>query len=179
MLKKTCCFFGHSFVDDKSKMQTRLIEQLKQCIAEAYNRFIIGSHGSFDKLCLSTCIEIKKQYQNIEINLVVTSLSYISKPADEIEYTPPYDICIYDIEEEYYLNRITKSNRRMAEESDLIICCIDYNKGKSGAKTSVNYAKKLGKEIINLYDPKDNRFYGMSKEEKDAELKNFFSRYKK
>ena len=43
---------------------------------------------------------------------------------------------------------ITKRNEWMAEQADLILCYIERESG--GAYKAVQYAKKLGKEVINL-----------------------------
>ena len=63
----------------------------------------------------------------------------------------------YDIEDIHYKNRITYSNKKMVDESDIIICYVDMNSYKSGAKTAVKYALKQNKKVINLYD-KDDKF---------------------
>ena len=39
-------------------------------------------------------------------------------------------------------------NRVMLDRSDLVICCIERNKG--GAYQTMQYAQKQGKEIINI-----------------------------
>ena len=43
---------------------------------------------------------------------------------------------------------ITKRNEWMAEQADLVICYIERESG--GAYKAVQYAKKLGKDIVNL-----------------------------
>lgn len=45
---------------------------------------------------------------------------------------------------------ITKRNRWIVEESDLVVCYVEREEG--GAYTAMKYAKKLGKEIINIAD---------------------------
>ena len=47
----------------------------------------------------------------------------------------------------------------MIDRCDTIICYVDEKKYKSGAKTAMNYAKKQGLKIINIYDEKDNPTY--------------------
>ncbi|MBQ7990354.1 MAG: hypothetical protein IJ251_04825 [Oscillospiraceae bacterium] len=41
-------------------------------------------------------------------------------------------------------------NRSIVDRSDLVICCIQHKSG--GAYQTVQYAKKQGKNIINLAD---------------------------
>ena len=80
---------------------------------------------------------------------------------------------MYDIEDIYFKKQITESNKKMIDSSDTIICYVDESKTKSGAKTALNYAKKKGLQIVNLYSEKDNPIYGMTKEEKETYLKQF------
>ncbi len=61
----------------------------------------------------------------------------------------------YPIENEYYKNQISLSNRYMVDDSDVIICYVDFNRYLSGAKKAVKYAEKQGKEIIQLFRIED------------------------
>ncbi len=47
---------------------------------------------------------------------------------------------------------IVKRNKWMIEESDLLICYVEHKHG--GAYTAMEYAKKIGKDIINLAQEK-------------------------
>lgn len=82
-------------------------------------------------------------------------------------------IMIYDIEDEYFKRQIIVSNRKMIEDSDLVISYVDMSKNRRGAKIAVKYALKQGKEIINLYNETDNFFYDMTKEDVDYECEKF------
>ena len=59
----------------------------------------------------------------------------------------------------------------MIDACDTLICYVDENAYRSGAKTSMRYAKRKGLKIINLYDEKDKPFYGMTDEEISAKWK--------
>lgn len=52
----------------------------------------------------------------------------------------------------------------------MVICYVDFNKQKSGAKTAVKYPLKKDKRVINLFKEEDRPFYCMSKLEIDAKL---------
>lgn len=123
--------------------------------------FIVGSHGNFDRMVLSVCKELKKIYQNIIIEVVITSLNSIKKHIDydmfgKIVYEPYENVntIMYEIELEHFKNKIIVSNKKMIEECDLLICYVDTSRVRSGAKIAYNYAKKLGKRIINLHTAK-------------------------
>ena len=55
----------------------------------------------------------------------------------------------------------------MVNDSDLVICYVNMEEYRSGSKTTVKYAQKQGKEIINIYREEDKPFYGMTREEID------------
>ncbi len=94
------------------------------------------------------------------ISVVMTSLSSINK--DKYGYSKvdmyKYRDCetiFYDIEEVHFKNRITVSNKKMVDDSDLIICYVDMNSYKSGTKTTISYALKQNKKDINLFNEED------------------------
>lgn len=53
----------------------------------------------------------------------------------------------------------------MIDSSDLIICYVDMNISKSGAKNAIFYAMKNNKEIINLFEEEDVNSNRITKEE--------------
>lgn len=61
----------------------------------------------------------------------------------------------YDIEDVHFKNRITVSNKKMIDDSDMIICYVDMTSYKSGAKNAIKYAMKKNKTVVNLYREND------------------------
>ncbi len=59
----------------------------------------------------------------------------------------------------------------MIDTCDTLICYVDEKKSKSGAKTAMKYAQKIGLKIINLWREEDSVFFGKTKEEIDLLLK--------
>ena len=72
---------------------------------------------------------------------------------------------MFEIEETYFKRQITESNRKMIDICDTLICYVNKKHNHSGAKLAMNYAKRKGLKIINLYDEKDDPTYGMTEEE--------------
>ena len=155
---KTIAFFGHKHILDNRVIKEKLMNTLKEVTPQGFSRFLIGSHGDFDKLVLSTCLNYRKTIDNhIKINVVLTSLSFLNKDEYGFSKVDIYnnkncETIFYDIEETHFKNRITVSNKKMVDESDLIICYVDMNIYKSGAKTTILYAIKQNKKIINLFN---------------------------
>lgn len=176
-MKKTVAFFGHRLLWGRE-----IRERVKKEIESNLNEDVcclVGTHGEFDSLVLSVCREIKKDFPYLKITVVFTSLNVLQKRKGEIysdaDMYKDVDTVIYDIEEEYYKKQIEISNRKMVDESDLIICYIDKERRNSGAKKAVAYAIKQGKRVINLFQEQDRPFYGMTSEEKEKKWKEFIS----
>lgn len=73
-----CCFIGHRNVY-KDIVRDNLKKVIEDEIKNGCMHFIVGSHGNFDRMVLSVCKELKKIYQNIIIEVVITSLNSIKK----------------------------------------------------------------------------------------------------
>lgn len=158
---KTISFFGHSQIFNKNSVKEKLMNKLRELIPQGFSRLLMGCHGNFDGISLSTCLDYKKQFNDtIEINVVLTSFSFLKKDEygnSQVDFYKEKgcDTIFYDIEEIFYKNRITYSNKKMVDDSDLIICYVDMNSYRSGAKTAVKYALRQNKKVINLYDKED------------------------
>ncbi len=176
-------FFGHRKIFNETKVRQRLLDCVEKHILDGAKRFKIGTHGEFDKLALSVCCELRNKYKDIKITVVFTSLSFLTKQ-DEYAVADYYkdlkvETMVYPIEEEYFKNQIIKCNRMIVDDCDLVICYVDMKEYRSGAKRAVNYAKRQGKPIINLYKEEDRPFYGMTDKEKEIEYKKFLDELEK
>lgn len=168
-------FAGHSNIpiyriDIKGRLKQAIINEIK---AGCFN-FTMGTYGEFDKLALECCRELRKEYQQIDIEVVITSFNQINPEIihDPVwgneKYIPYQDVktIMYEIEEVYYKNKIIASNRQMIDACDTLICYINTKRYRSGAKKTYYYAKRKGLKIINLFKPEDEPFYFMTKEER-------------
>lgn len=158
---KSIAFFGHRQIYSEDQLKEKITSLLIEIVPQGFSNILIGSHGEFDRLALSTCLNYKKNVNNnIAINVVLTSLSVLNKDEYGFSKVDFYDksnceTMFYDIEEIYYKNRITYSNKKMVDNCDLVICYVDMKSYKSGAKTAVNYALKQNKKVINLFEEKN------------------------
>lgn len=171
-------FIGHRQVYAKN-IYTTLIKTIEEQIQNGCRCFSMGMHGEFDRLALSACRFLRHQYKNIEIEVVITGLHIIEKQ-DESNYTSYDDVntVMYEIEDAHFKNRITLSNRMMIDNCDTLICYVDTNAYKSGAKNAMLYARKRGLNIINLYCEEYRPFYGMTKEEILSHINSNFEKLK-
>ena len=157
--QKRICFIGHRNIDYISAKE-KLKEVVKNEIENGCKFFTMGTHGNFDVLALSVCRELRYTHRDIEIEVVITSLNKIKTIVEYDEYygyekyTPYSDVktVMYDIEEEHFKRQITVSNQKMIDTCDTLIAYVDEKRPYSGAKTALNYAKKKGLKIKNIYN---------------------------
>ncbi len=158
-------FIGHRKVFAKNivaRLERAIINEIRNgCLT-----FTMGTHGEFDSIALNTCRQLRHDYNDLEIEVVITSLNAIKKC--EYDNTVPYSdvkTLMYDIEDSHYKQQITLSNRKMIDTCDTLICYVDVSSYRSGAKTALRYAERKGLKIVNLYREEDQPFYGMTEEE--------------
>ena len=147
-MDKICSFFGHRdvFVD--------LSDELKSAVEKAITEFgitifYVGENGDFDRMAAGAVRSSKRRYPNIKLILV---LPYFTNRLNEYKkiYESDFD-SIYipsELADVHPKGAITKRNKIMVDESDLVICYITREHG--GAYTSVKYAKKKNIPTINL-----------------------------
>lgn len=164
-------FIGHRKVFAKN-IVTRLEKAILNEIQNGCLAFTMGTHGEFDSLSLNTCRRLRDDYSNLEIEVVITSLNTIKE--SEFNIVPYSDVktVMYDIEDAYYKQQITLSNKKMIDTCDTLICYVDMSSYRSGAKTALRYAESEGVRIVNLYREEDQPFYGMTREQVDEYWKN-------
>lgn len=160
-------FIGHRriFVKDITE---RLTNAIQNEIENGCTIFTMGTHGKFDNLALNVCRQLRHTYADILIEVVITSLNKIKKYS-ELGTTPYADVktVMYEIEDAYYKQQITLSNKQMIDTCDTLICYVNISEHQSGAKTALRYAEKQGLKIVNLWREQDKPFYGMTKEQID------------
>lgn len=152
-------FIGHRKIFIHiNNIEEKLKDAIKEEIDNGCRLFIVGSHGEFDKLVLQICRKFRKEYPDIDIEVVITSINQIKKKTENdifgaVTYQEYEDVktILFDIEDVHYKRRIIESNKQMIDECDTIICYVDPKRYPSGAKMAMNYAKKKGLHIVNLY----------------------------
>lgn len=143
----TYCFFGHG--STPLEVFPDLLSTIRNCVQkDASAQFLVGNHGNFDSMALKCLRTLRKEYPMIVYHVV---LAYLPRPKD------PYPL--YEAWETLYPEGIEGApprfaiswrNRWMVQQSDLVICYITWHYG--GAAQFVSYAKRQGKQIINLAD---------------------------
>ena len=140
-----CSFFGHK--DAPQSICTQIKANIELLITQKKtDRFIVGNQGNFDYMVLKSLRELKQSYPHISYSI---ALAYMPSHKQEYElYEPEETFLPEGIETVPKRFAISWRNKWMVRESNLIFCYITHSWG--GAAQFIEYAKRQGKEVINL-----------------------------
>ena len=141
--------FGHrDFYPTKETEDKLYLILLNLIQTKSYLEIYIGRNGEFDVFAAAVVKRIKKELECSSCTMTLV-LPYKVK---DIEYFEKYydDIIICESQEKtHYKNAITKRNKWMVENCDLLICFVERDSG--GAYKAMQHASKLGIKILNLF----------------------------
>ncbi len=140
--------FGHRDLRVQRAVEEHLFPILCDLIrTKEYVEFYIGRNGEFDTFVASVIKRVQNFVGNANNDMTLV-LPYVEK--DIIYYEEYYDrIVIPDcVSGIHPKGAITRRNRWMVEECDLFVCYVERESG--GAYTALKYARRLGKNIVNL-----------------------------
>ena len=151
----TCCFTGHRILP-KNRIQTvkfQATEQIKKLIVQGTTYFMTGGAIGFDTIAAQQILNLRSEYNRIKLILAIPCEDQSSKWSDEDKYIyenikKDADIVIYT-SKKYEKDCMLKRNRYMVSNSDCLIAAWDGRK-VGGTYYTLNYAKKLNKQIILL-----------------------------
>ncbi len=145
----TCVFLGHREVYHPEIAEHLKVEIEKLLMTDKEFTFLTGGMGQFDDMSASAVIAAKRRHPEKSITLALV-LPYLKNPLNKDYYRVNYDQIIIPekADNAYYKSAIQIRNRWMVNQADIVISYICRDFG--GAITSVKYAQKQGKPIINL-----------------------------
>ena len=150
----TVSFFGHRMIVNALEIENRLEQLIRTLLQEhQYVEFLVGRDGEFDQLVSSTIRRCKRECRS-DNSSHIWVLPYITAEFrdNEESFRDYYDeikVC-EAAAGGHYKNAHQTRNRAMVDKSDLVVFCIQHEKG--GAWQTMKYAKKQGKNYINLND---------------------------
>ena len=151
----TVSFFGHRMVDNALEIENRLERLIQTLLQEhEYVEFLVGRDGEFDQLVSSVIRRCKREYRS-DNSAHVWVLPYLTAEFRDNEdsfrdYYDEIEVC-EAAAGSHYKNAHQTRNRAMVDRSDLVVFCIQRERG--GAWQTMKYAKKQGVPCINLNDP--------------------------
>ena len=144
-------FIGHRHLYNCKELSKSIEQTITENIGgEEKVVFLCGGYGDFDDLCASVCRSIKGIRKNVEIVFVTPYITEAQqKKMKAFMELGVYDSVIYPpIESVPFKFAISKRNEWMVDQSDFIIAYVGHSYG--GAYQSLNYARRRGKQIVNL-----------------------------
>ena len=134
--------YGHRNLEDT--LQEFFEEQLR---VRDYIEFYLGRNGDFDIMAASA---IKRAQRAVSRENSALILLQPYPMRNDESYSKYYDEIWYPVRDKTHPKAaITKRNRYMIENSDLLVAFVEKDR-KGGAMTALKYAEKLGVDIINL-----------------------------
>ena len=154
MRERTVCFTGHRKIPPERMdiLARRLKTILVDLIEKGYQFFGTGGALGFDTIAAQTVLELKMQYPDVKLILVLPCLSQtrgwsardidiyedIKSKADKVVYTS----------QEYTRGCMHKRNRHLVDNSSVCVCYLTESTG--GTAYTVDYARRNKLSVINL-----------------------------
>ena len=154
MKNQTVCFTGHRKIppEQVDALTRQLKSTLIQLISDGYRYFGAGGALGYDTLAAQTVLELKSQYPDVKLILVLPCLSQtrgwsardieiyedIKNKADKVVYTS----------QEYTKGCMHKRNRHLVDNSSVCVCYLTESTG--GTAYTVDYARRNKLTVINL-----------------------------
>lgn len=160
IISKNVSFTGHRRIERKHLSQIKecvTLHILEDAVFNGYNQFYTGMARGFDMIAAEAVIKIKEEYKNLNIKLTAVipfrGQNYRFSQADKERYTAILAKCdnIIYLNEEYCKGCYFQRNDYMVNNSGKIIAYYDCA-GIGGTAYTVAKAKKLKRNIVNIYD---------------------------
>lgn len=151
---KSCCFTGHRSLSHEEKLKA--VVRLRKIIAEQIKAGVVfyGAGGArvFDALAAQTVLDMKKEYPQLRLILVLPC-------EDQTRGWRSEDIAVYEdikrrsdkvvyVSREYTPDCMHRRNRHLVDHSGTCICYLTKTSG--GTAYTVDYARKKGLHVINI-----------------------------
>ncbi len=162
----SCCFTGYRpqkfpFALDRKnpeyiKFENLLYNTVFDLIESGCRTFYSGMAAGFDIMAAEAVLEAKKFEKYADVSLIC-AIPYLEQARHfEEDWKNRYETVLENSDKTvllsdcYYRGCFLKRNRYMVESSDCVLTYFDGTAG--GTKSTVNYAKRVGRGVINLYD---------------------------
>ena len=137
-------------------VRQRTEDLIRILLDQGLNVAIVGGALGYDLMVLRLLIEIKKVHEKLKVVGFFPFPGYDSKwtHAQKEEYSaliPQLDRLIFTAPSDMVGNEaFLERNRKMVDESSVLICYYNENRRRSGTGQCVRYAQKQNLEIINI-----------------------------
>ncbi|MBQ3969534.1 MAG: DUF1273 family protein [Clostridia bacterium] len=154
MKNQTACFTGHREIPffQKRRLKAKVKSAITDAIRNGYRYFGAGGALGFDMLAAQTVLELKADYPDIKLILVLPCLNqtrgWAQEDVKEYERIKAAADKVTYISKEYYNGCMHKRNRHLVDSSSLCICYLTKQSG--GTAYTVSYAESHDLKIVNV-----------------------------
>ena len=150
LLLTICAFFGHRDTPITNSLTSKLEETLVSLINQGVDEFWCCEQGNFDWIARSTILRLKKEFPHIKVCYILAYRTLLNTEISQNYLEDTYDDIIYPeiAENGYQKFAITRRNRYIAENTDVVVCYVTKRIG--GAFKAMQTAQQFKKKIINL-----------------------------
>lgn len=151
---KTCCLTGHRVMSDQEKQiaAVRLRNVIAALIKEGVVYYGAGGALGFDTLAAQTILEMKKEYPQLRLILVLPcedqTRNWRSEDIDTYEDIKARCDKVVYVSRRYTPDCMYKRDRHLVDNRGICICYLTRKRG--GTAYTVGYARRKGVHIINL-----------------------------
>ena len=145
----TVSFFGHRQIENSRQVEEQLDGLVRRFIREKeYVDFLVGRNGEFDQFVSSAVRRANNDIDDANSSLILVLPYMTAEYANNKESFEKYYDEVEIFSSGHFKSAFQTRNRSMVDRSDLVVFCIDRSDG--GAFQTAKYAKRIGKEYINL-----------------------------
>ena len=148
---KICAFSGHRDLKSLNFDNALLDRVVLDLIKTGTTDFLCGMAYGFDLAAAQTVLMYKKDYDvKLTACLPCANQTDTFSKSNKLKHSVILDSCdeIITLAPSYYRGCMHERDRYMVDNSDVLVCFL--RKPVGGTFYTVNYAKKLGKKIIEL-----------------------------
>lgn len=149
----TVSFFGHREIDHYREVEGQVESLVLKLIEEKdYVDFLVGRNGEFDQIAATIVRRTKDYYRGKSSLIWVMPYEMAEYRENKKAYDQYYDEVETCAESSgtYPKAAYQIRNRSMVDRSDLVFFYVTHHSG--GAYQTMQYAKSIGKTIINIAD---------------------------
>lgn len=184
MKEISCCFTGYrpekfyfSLENDTKELnlfENKLYNVVFSLPVEGAVKFYCGMAAGFDIIAAEVVIALRETIKKSSVELIAAIPFKAQAEGFSKHWKARYERVIKEadrvvlLSDNYFSGCYAKRNRYMVDNSDIVITYFDGKAG--GTRSTINYAKRKGKQIINVaeygigeYFPEDNEYFKINR----------------
>ena len=155
-LGRAACFTGHRELprgQELLALHSKLLAEIDRAVSDGITVFFAGGAVGFDMLAAEAIAKLQATYPALQLVLALPcrnhDKSWCDDDRDRLAEIITSGAQVIFVSDEYTTTAMTKRNRFMVDNSELVIAYFDGNP-RTGTGATVRYAANTGKKVIIL-----------------------------